>query len=64
LALTLQVLAPVAFCQTLDRLKQVGPDGLRAEIAAPDAAGDGVQEEQRDGRDDQQAGEVVDLLRP
>ena len=43
----LHVLAAVAFDQALDREEQVGPHRLRAEIAAPDAAGHGVHQEQR-----------------
>ena len=58
------VLAPVAFDQPLDGEEQIGPHRLRAEIAAPDAAGDRVHQEQHDRRQDQQAGEVIDFLRP
>ncbi len=58
------VFAAVAFDEALDREEQIGPHRLRAEIAAPDAPGDGVHQEQADGGEDQQAGEVVDLLRP
>ena len=57
-------LAAVAFDQALDGIEQIGPDRLRAEIAAPDAAADGVHQEQRQGSYDQQAGEVIDFLRP
>ncbi len=63
-AVALHVLAAVALDQALDGLEQVGPHRLRAEIAAPDAAGDRVHQEQRHRRQDQQAGEVVDFLRP
>ena len=57
-------LAPVALDPALDRIEQIGPHRLRAEIAAPDAAADRVHQEQRDRGDDQQPGEVIDLLRP
>ena len=57
-------LAAVAFDPALDGVEQIGPYRLRAQIAAPDAAAEGVHQEQRDRGEDQQAGEVVDLLRP
>ncbi len=57
-------LAAVALDEALDGVEQVGPHGLRAEIAAPDAAADRVHQEQRHRGDDQKAGEVIDLLRP
>ena len=57
-------LAPVAFNQPLDGIEQIGPDRLRAEIAAPDAAADRVHQEQRERRNDQQAGKIIDFLRP
>ena len=57
-------LAAVAFDHALDGVEQIGPDRLRAEIAAPDAAADRVHQEQRQGSYDQQAGEVIDFLRP
>ena len=60
----LHVLAAVAFDQRSIGEEQIGPHRLRAEIAAPDAAGDRVHQEQRHRREDQQAGEVVDFLRP
>ena len=56
--------ATVAFEQAFDSKEQIGPDRLRAEIAAPYAAGDGVHQEQADRGEDQQAGEVIDFLRP
>src|SRR5450759_1604586 len=37
---------------------------LRAGIAAPQAAGDGSEQEQRKCRDDQQPGEIDEVLRP
>src|SRR5262245_36337231 len=64
LLVALQVLAPIALDQALDGLKQVGPYRLRAEIAAPHAACDRIHQEQRHRRQDEQPGEVVDLLRP
>ncbi len=54
----------VALDQALDREEEVGPHRLRAEIAAPDPAGDRVHQEQDQGRQDQQAHDVGDLLRP
>ncbi|MGY4496807.1 hypothetical protein ACVWYH_000734 [Bradyrhizobium sp. GM24.11] len=57
-------LAAVAFDEALDGVEQIGPDRLRTEIAAPDAATNRVHQEQRHRGDDQQAGEVIDLLRP
>ena len=60
----LHALAAVALDDALDRVEQVGPYRLWAQIAAPDAAADGVHQEQRHGGDDQEAGEIVDLLRP
>ena len=59
-----QMLAPVALDPALDGIEQIGPHRLRTEIAAPDPSGDRVHQEQRHRRDDQQAGQVVDLLRP
>ena len=63
-AIAQHVLAAIAFDPALDRQEQVGPDRLRAEIAAPDPAGDRVHQEQRHRGHDEQAGEVIDLLRP
>ena len=60
----LHMLAPVAFDEPLDGKEQIGPHRLRAEIAAPDAASDGVHQEQHDRSENEQAGEVIDLLRP
>ena len=59
-----QMLAAVTFDPALDGLEQVGPHRLRAEIAAPDAAGDRVHQEQGQRGKDQEAGEIIDLLRP
>src|SRR5689334_7013343 len=63
-SVALHVFAAVAFNQAFDREEQIGPHRLRAEIAAPDAPGDGVHQKQADCRQDQQAGEVIDFLRP
>ena len=63
-AVALHVLAAVAFGEPLDGEEQIGPHRLRAEIAAPDPAGDRVHQEQHDRGHDQQAGDVIDLLRP
>src|SRR5262245_23483182 len=59
-----EMLAPVTFGPALDGLEQIGPHRLWTEIAAPDPPGDRVHQEQRHRRQDQQPGEVVDLLRP
>ena len=64
LAIALQMLAPVAFGPALDSLEQIGPNRLRAKITAPQPAGDGVHQEQRHRGEDQQAGQVVEFLRP
>jgi hypothetical protein len=58
------VLPTIAFDEAFDRQEEIGPDRLRAEIAAPDPAGDCVHQKQRHGGHDEQAGEVIDLLRP
>jgi hypothetical protein len=44
--------------------KQVGPDGLGAEITAPDPASERVQKEEREGRQDQETHDVGRFLRP
>ena len=54
----------VALDPALDHHEEVGPHRLRAGIAAPDAPGQAGHEEQADGGQDEQAGQVVDLLRP
>ena len=58
------VLAAIAFDPALDGQEKIGPNRLRAEIAAPEPAGDRVHQEQGHRRQDEQAGEVIDLLRP
>ncbi|ODN72357.1 hypothetical protein A6302_00284 [Methylobrevis pamukkalensis] len=57
-------LAAIALHEAFHGEEQVGPDRLRTEVAAPDAAGERVHQEQRQRGEDQQAGEIVDLLRP
>ena len=57
-------LIAVALPEALDRDHQVGPHRLRAGVAAPDAAGDRGDEEQRQRREHQQAGDEVEFLRP
>src|SRR5262249_16306649 len=42
----------------------IGPYRLRAEITAPDSPADRIHQEQDDGGEDQEAGEIIDLLRP
>ena len=58
------MLAPVAFDPALDDLEQVCPHRLRTEISAPNPSGDRVHQEQGHRGEDEQAGEVVNLLRP
>ena len=54
----------VALDQPLDPDEEVGPDRLRAGIAAPGAADGGGDEEQPEPGHDQQAGDVIEFLRP
>ncbi len=56
--------APVALDQVLDIDEEIGPDRLRAGIAAPQPAEQRRHEEERHGRENKQAGDVIDLLRP
>jgi hypothetical protein len=44
--------------------EDLGVDGLRAGIAAEQTPGHGGEQEQGEGRDDQQDGEIEDVLRP
>ena len=62
--IALHPFAPVSLDQPFDRHEQIGPDRLRAEIAAPDPACQRVHQEQRHGCQDQQACQIIDLLRP
>src|SRR5690606_36380965 len=52
------------FDGALDNEIKINPDGLRAGIAAPGAARDGGYEKQAKARHDEQAGDVVEFLRP
>ncbi len=54
----------VALEKALDDQKQVGPDGLRAGVAAPGAADHRGDQEQANARHHQKAGDVDELLRP
>ena len=54
----------VAFDETLDGDEQIGPDGLRARIAAPHAPRHAGRQKQPDRRHDQQPGDEEQLLRP
>ena len=56
--------AAVAFRPALDGLEEIRPDRLRAQVATPHAAGDGIHQEERHCREDEQSGDVVDFLRP
>ncbi len=60
----LDAVAAVALDQPLDPHEEIGPHRLDAEVAAPDAAEQRVRQEQRERGEDQQAGEVIDFLRP
>ena len=60
----LDAVAAVALDEPLDPQEEIGPHRLRAEIAAPDAAEQRVRQEQRERGENEQAGEVIDFLRP
>ena len=60
----LHALAPVALDPTLHRVEQVCPHRLRAHVAAPQPSCDRVHQEQNHRRNDEEAGEIIDLLRP
>src|SRR6185369_135081 len=60
----LHMLAPVTLDESFDGKEEIGPHRLRAEIAAPDATGDRVHQEQQDRGENEQAGQIVDFLRP
>jgi len=60
----LDAIAPVSLDQPLDPQEEIGPHRLDAEVAAPDATEQRVGEEQRERGEDQDAGEIVDFLRP
>ena len=64
LAVELHPLAPVALDLALDPEEEIGPDRLRAGVAAPHPAEQRVRQEQGQRREDQEAGEIVDFLRP
>ncbi len=54
----------VALPEPLHEDHQIGPDRLRAGVTAPDAARKRGDEKQRERRQDQDAGDVVEFLRP
>jgi hypothetical protein len=54
----------IAFEKALNHEKKVGPYRLRTKISAPDAAEERRHEEEADRGEDQQAGDIVDFLRP
>ncbi len=60
----LHPVAPVALDLPLDPEKKVRPDRLRTGVAAPHAAEERVGEKEGQRCDNQQAGEIVHLLRP
>jgi hypothetical protein len=59
-----QTRVAVALDPALDQNEEVGPDGLRAGIAAPDPAQRRGEQEQAEPRHDQQARDEVELVRP
>ncbi len=60
----LHALVAVAFDQPFDPHEEIGPHRLRAGVAAPHAAEQTGDQEQADRGHDQQAGQVIDVLRP
>ena len=60
----LDAIPPVALNATLDKQEQIRPHRLRASVAAPHAPEQRVGQKQGQRRQDEQAGEIVDLLRP
>ena len=54
----------VALPEALNHDHQVGPDRLRTGVAAPHAPGERRNKKERQRRQDQDAGDVVELLRP
>src|SRR5208337_4332310 len=60
----LHSVATIALDSSLDPEIEVGPYGLRPGVAAPHAAVQRVGEEQNQRREDQEAGEIIHLLRP
>jgi len=54
----------VAFEEAFDMDEEVGPDRLRAGITAPDAAGDARHEKEAESRENEEARDVVEFLRP
>ena len=64
LRVALHAFVAVAFDQVLDPHEQIGPHRLRTGVAAPDAAEQAGDQEQRDRAHDQKAGQVIDVLRP
>ena len=57
-------LVAVALKEALHRDHQIGPHRLRTGVPAPHAAGDRGDEEQRERCEHEQAGDVVEFLRP
>jgi hypothetical protein len=64
LAVEAQASVAVALDPALDQDEEVGPDGLRAGIAAPDPAQRRGKQEQPQPRHDQKARDKVELVRP
>ena len=54
----------IALKQALNDDIEIGPDRLGAGIAAPEPAKQGRHQEQGQGCGDEQAGEIINLLRP
>ena len=57
-------LVAVALDDLLNPQEDLGIDGLRARVSAPEPAGHGGEEEQRQRGDDEQRGQVDEVLRP
>ena len=64
LSVELYPIAPVALDPALDPEVEIGPDRLRTSVAAPHPAEERVRQEQDQRRQDQQACEIIDFLRP
>ena len=60
----LDLLRPVALDLALDPQEHLGPHGLRTGVPTPQPAGDGGEQEQGQRRDDQDGGEIEQILRP
>jgi len=64
LGIAVHARAAIPFDHALNGEKEVSPNRLRAEIAAPDTAGHGVHEKQNHSRDNEKPCEVINFLWP